>query len=272
VPYLADSVWDCWASGVGAITKAAGHEIAEAITDSYGDYAWNGVNFASWIVNPFQSSDPGSEIGDLCNSVTEQTTFFPGQTFTTQPLWSNQANQCACPNGAIPLLANVSFQTADGHFITAANGGGLGEAGSSLQTDRTIPLTWETFVLLRDVSVTPPRVTLVAESGNYVTANNGGGMGGPNSISSPVHTDATAVGPWETFNIYSTTCASPQQVNALIQWFVADIFSHVAGCVNIATNNGDFVTALIIMGEDTAVASPIRFGPMRRRPSPGKPL
>ena len=258
VPYLADSVWDCWTSGVGAITKAAGHEIAEAITDSYGDYAWNGVNFASWIVNPFQSSDPGWEIGDLCNSTTEQTTFFAGQVFTTQPLWSNQPNQCAAPNGAVPLLANVSFQTANAHFVTAANGGGLGEGSSTLQTDRTIPLSWETFLLLRDLSVNPPRVTLVTESGNYLTANNGGGIGGPNSVASPVHTDATAVGPWELFNIYSTTCASPQQVGAMIQWFSANIFLHAAECVNIATSNGDFVTALNGGGYGGGPSDPFR--------------
>jgi len=258
VPYLADSVWDCWTSGVGAITKAAGHEIAEAITDSYGDYAWNGVNFASWIVNPFQSSDPGWEIGDLCNSVTEQTTFFAGQTFTTQPLWSNQANQCVAPNGAIPLFANVSFQTANGHFITAANGGGLGEGGSSLQTDRTIPLSWETFLLLEDLSVFPPRVTLLTESGDYVTANNGGGIGGPNSVASPMHTDATAVGAWEKFNIYPTTCASPQQGNAQIQWMLANIFLHPAECVYIATSSGDFVTALNGGGYGGGPSDPFR--------------
>jgi hypothetical protein len=34
-------------------------------------------------------------------------------------------------------------------------------------------------------------------NGNYITAVNGGGIGGPNDATCPVHTDATALGPWE---------------------------------------------------------------------------
>ena len=38
---------------------------------------------------------------------------------------------------------------------------------------------------------------LKTSSGNYVAAVNGGGVGGPNDQSSPIHTDATVIGPWE---------------------------------------------------------------------------
>lgn len=34
-------------------------------------------------------------------------------------------------------------------------------------------------------------------SGNYLTAVNGGGVGGPNDGSAPIHTDATAIAEWE---------------------------------------------------------------------------
>jgi hypothetical protein len=248
VPYLADSVWGCWTSGVGAITKAMGHEIAETITDPYGDYFWNSVyGGASWIVNPLQFSDPGWEIGDLCNWMSGQTTFFPGQSFTTQPLWSNQNQQCVAPNGINPLYTNVSLQTANGHFVTAVNGGGLGEAGSSLQTDRTIPLAWETFLILVDRpvgSLTPPHIALLTETGNYVTANNGGGMGGPNTSAAPMHTDATAVNAWEKFTFFTTSCASSQQIITLFNWINSNYMEHTGSCVFMATSNGNFVTTL----------------------------
>jgi hypothetical protein len=258
VPYLADPSWSCWTTGTGAITKAMGHEIAEAITDSYAGYVWNGVNYASWIVNPLQFSDPGWEIGDLCNGIVTQTSFYPGQAFTAQPLWSNQTQQCVAPDGLNLLYRNVSFQTSNGHFVTAANGGGLGEGGSSLQTDRTIPQSWETFLLLVDRSQNPPHVAFLAQSGNYVTANNGGGMGGPNTAASPMHTDATIVNVDEKYNIYSTSCASAPQVNALVQWVFGNPFSHSASCVVIQTANGDFLTAQYGGGQGGGPADPFR--------------
>jgi hypothetical protein len=39
--------------------------------------------------------------------------------------------------------------------------------------------------------------TIRTVTGHYVTAVNGGGVGGPNTV--PIHTEATEIGPWETF-------------------------------------------------------------------------
>lgn len=48
---------------------------------------------------------------------------------------------------------------------------------------------------------TPTQVTIQTINGNYLTAVNGGGVGGPNTgpLSAAIHTDATSIGPWETF-------------------------------------------------------------------------
>jgi hypothetical protein len=97
----------------------------------------------------------------------------------------------------------VAFKTSTGNFLTAVNGGGLGgpNQGSeavALHTDAIAAAAWETFTV---VQVGPQQIALRTVNGNYITAVNGGGMGGPNDATSPVHTDATTANTWETFTL-----------------------------------------------------------------------
>jgi hypothetical protein len=96
-----------------------------------------------------------------------------------------------------------ALQTSNGHYVTAVNGGGIGGPNNStlpFHTDLPTadgdhpPSTWETFTL-EYVDEQAGTVALKTETGNYVTAVNGGGVGGPNTT--PIHTDAVAVSDWE---------------------------------------------------------------------------
>lgn len=91
-----------------------------------------------------------------------------------------------------------TLQTENGHYLTAVNGGGIGGPNDStcpVHTDATWSLGWEQLTLNYD-AVTKT-ATLQTPDGHFLTAVNGGGIGGPDSA--PFHTDATAVGPWEKF-------------------------------------------------------------------------
>jgi hypothetical protein len=100
---------------------------------------------------------------------------------------------------ASPTMIPVALKTLDGHYLTVVNGGGLGgpNAGptaSALHTDATKVGPWETFEI---VWTDATHFGIRTSRGHYVTAVNGGGVGGPNNASSPVHTDASRCGPWE---------------------------------------------------------------------------
>lgn len=104
---------------------------------------------------------------------------------------------------SIAYAEEPSLQTSNGHFVTAVNGGGLGgpdsgPASIALHTDATSVGPWETFTC---VNVGPDKMAFQTFTGNYVTAVDYGGIGGPNSSASPIHTDATKAGPWEIFTI-----------------------------------------------------------------------
>jgi hypothetical protein len=101
----------------------------------------------------------------------------------------------------------VVFQTANGNYLTAANGGGLGSNSVPLRTDAPTAGPNETFWLIQlggaighgaYALMTPDRQHLV-------TAVRGGGLGAfINNNTAPVHTDATAVGSWERWTINLT--------------------------------------------------------------------
>lgn len=98
-----------------------------------------------------------------------------------------------------PVVA--AMQTASGNYITAVNGGGLGgpdtgPAAVALHTDATVAGPWETFTVVW-LNSTYTKFALRTSDGKYVTAVHGGGIGGPNDRSSPIHTDATSVAAWE---------------------------------------------------------------------------
>lgn len=59
---------------------------------------------------------------------------------------------------------------------------------------------WEQFTLVT-IDTNQKTFALKANDGNYVTAVNAGGIGGPNDVTSPIHTDATAIGGWETLTL-----------------------------------------------------------------------
>ena len=95
----------------------------------------------------------------------------------------------------------AAIQTASGNYLTAVDGGGLGgpDAGPTavaLHTDATAVGPWETFTVIW-LNSTYTQFALQTSGGSYVTAVNGGGIGGPNDSSAPVHTDATRIAEWE---------------------------------------------------------------------------
>ncbi len=95
----------------------------------------------------------------------------------------------------------AAIQTASGNYLTVVNGGGLGgpstgPAAVALHTDATTAGPWENFtVVWLDSAYT--RFALQTSDRHYVTAVNGGGLGGPNDNTAPVHTDAKTIGIWE---------------------------------------------------------------------------
>lgn len=94
-----------------------------------------------------------------------------------------------------------ALKTMKGTYVSAVNGGGIGGAndGSTpFHTDADHLDQDEVFMVDFDPS---GKVTLRTRKGYYVGAANGGGRGGPNTA--PVHADATAIGPWETFTVVS---------------------------------------------------------------------
>ena len=101
--------------------------------------------------------------------------------------------------------SHVTIRTSNGRLVTAVNGGGVGgpddgPGSAALHTDVASPTPgpWETFEC---VAVGPDRLAFRTSRGTYLTAVNGGGIGGPNADPYEVHTDAKQVGPWEQFDL-----------------------------------------------------------------------
>jgi hypothetical protein len=95
---------------------------------------------------------------------------------------------------------NLALKTASGNYVTAVNGGGISgsnDASCPVHTDATDPTgTWQQVTLNYDQDTQIGTIQTV--NGYYLTAVNGGGIGGANNV--PIHTDATTIGPWETFS------------------------------------------------------------------------
>jgi len=127
--------------------------------------------------------------------------------------------------GSPPIGPGMRFalQTSSGvNYLTAVNGGGVGgpnDATCPIHTDATSAGAWEIFTLLVDDSVNPPTVQIMPftalplTGGHYLTAVNGGGVGGPNT--QPVHTDATSVGAWEQFSFSAPAPVSPVEPTSI---------------------------------------------------------
>jgi hypothetical protein len=102
-----------------------------------------------------------------------------------------------------PVIAAI--QTATGNYLTAVNGGGLGGPTTGptsvpLHTDATAAGPFETFTIIW-LNSTYTQFALQTYDGHYMTAVNGGGLGGPNDSSAPVHTDTKKLGIWETLTL-----------------------------------------------------------------------
>jgi len=94
-------------------------------------------------------------------------------------------------------MTKIAIRTSTGHYLTAVNGGGVGEAANTLpiHTDAGKLGPWEQF----KISFKPDGFcTIQTENGHYLTAVNGGSVVDPHNI---VSTDRTAVRSWETFKI-----------------------------------------------------------------------
>jgi hypothetical protein len=98
-----------------------------------------------------------------------------------------------------PAHTKFALRTERGTFVTAVNGGGIGGPNNSLSPFHTDARALGVDEVFRVAFEHGGKVTLRTRKGFYVTAVNGGGYGGPNSV--PVHTDATSIGPWETFQV-----------------------------------------------------------------------
>jgi hypothetical protein len=104
------------------------------------------------------------------------------------------------------MIQNLSvyIKTVNGFYLTAVNGGGVGpiagQASVALYSNGTQAQALvrgpESFQL---VPIAGGQYAIQTITGNYVTAVNGGGIGGPNDGSSPFHTDQVKPDGWELF-------------------------------------------------------------------------
>jgi hypothetical protein len=100
----------------------------------------------------------------------------------------------------------LALQTTNGQYVTAVNEGGPQYAGPTpsvdpweILTNRTQASSWETFQL---ITTDTQQCTIQVNSGNFLTAVNGGGYGNNDPQNAfPIHTNATQQGPWETFTL-----------------------------------------------------------------------
>jgi hypothetical protein len=129
---------------------------------------------------------------------------------------AQQSGLAGQPRGLpLPPEGLYHFSTLQqGRFLTAVNGGGLGGDNSgfltevpALHSDAVFPGEWEKFFwwwVLPNKTYTGGTFALQTVNMNYITAVNGGGMGGPNNASSPFHTDALNPSTWENFYVKHT--------------------------------------------------------------------
>lgn len=86
------------------------------------------------------------------------------------------------------------LQTINGNYLTAVEGGG--KIDDAIYSDGRAIGPWERFTLVSQWPDLAPAVQYALQTVNccYLTAVDGGGK-----LTDTVHTDATAIGPWERF-------------------------------------------------------------------------
>ena len=115
------------------------------------------------------------------------------------------------PTGIFKVVAqkkNSTFalQTSKGNYVTAVRGGGIGDSLTNEAAVMHRPIVTNGALLsfnamFRFIPISKEHVALRTPDGkHYVTAVNGGGIGGDNE--EPIHTTATTIGPNETFTLY----------------------------------------------------------------------
>jgi hypothetical protein len=134
---------------------------------------------------------------------------------------------------ATPTRTNCTFKTADGHYLTAVNSGGLTGLGQPsfdvMHTDAVRVGSWETFTLVDAGDGT--HYGIQAFDGHYLTAVGGGGR-----TTDVIHSDATQLQGWEKFTVTKVPSAPGAQV----------VYS-------IGTIDGHFLTAVGGGGRTTDV-------------------
>jgi hypothetical protein len=120
------------------------------------------------------------------------------------PVYGGPALRRPQPNDGAHSITS-SIQTKNGHLLSAVNGGGLGDPksapyGVALSTGAATAGPFETFTLVW-VDELARTFALKTYDNHFVTAVNGGGIGGPDSDRSPVHTDSKSAAPSGNFTI-----------------------------------------------------------------------
>lgn len=100
------------------------------------------------------------------------------------------------PTPPLPDEPQIAFVAVGGNFITVVNNGNLGGNNTALWSTATSVGPYEKFTIV-PIAQNQGTFAIQTASGQLISATNGGGMGGPNDATCPVHTDATAIGSWE---------------------------------------------------------------------------
>jgi hypothetical protein len=112
-------------------------------------------------------------------------------------------------SASTPTKTNCTFKTADGHYVTAVNSGGLTGLGQPpfdvIHTDAVRVGSWETFTLVDSGDGT--HYGIQAFDGHYLTAVGGGGR-----TTDVIHSDATQLQGWEKFTVTKVPAAPGGQV------------------------------------------------------------
>ena len=154
-------------------------------------------------------------------------------------------------------VVKVGIRTFNGNYVTAVNGGGMGEDANALpiHTDASVAQDWERFQLWFNDDGT----CNIETSGTYfLTALNGGGIAAP--AGSPVATDATEIGKFETFTL--------EQLDEKIY-----AFKTFDGHYLSAVNHGGMATAGAPLHTDQlqpSLAGVFMLVPVRDEPPPPK--
>jgi hypothetical protein len=104
-------------------------------------------------------------------------------------------------------IFQINIWAIDGHFLTAVNGGGLGDSLNKypIHTNATSIGPWEKFRVVMTDTPTSVRQAIRTYNGNYLTAVGGGGRGhvasNPYEPTTIITTKGGPPGPDEFFNL-----------------------------------------------------------------------